>query len=271
MPEKKLSTKERIQFRKLFLKSFVRNIANQFEIPSSSSPMRRIPFKKSPTAKPRLIQTTTPQPEGYQTLQTQPIQPQKELITTQIKQMESRDLKNYMPSIQYGDQSADISPVPAPLNKKSPMEIISGLKPQDPKESPMEILEDLEPLSSPALSPSEVLQNLEPLPPPPPPPPQIPAIDRLLNMLQDPSVLSVEAPGAGKNLILNKSGMMSIIQDTFTSDDINDIMEYFSEETRIPLAEGIFRAAYQNLLITAVLSEFGGSRFHIGKRAPPRR
>jgi hypothetical protein len=45
-------------------------------------------------------------------------------------------------------------------------------------------------------------------------------------------------------------------------------MSSISEQTKIPLIPGIFKAVLNNLIITAVLSDYVGTRFIIQKRSP---
>ena len=40
-----------------------------------------------------------------------------------------------------------------------------------------------------------------------------------------------------------------------------------SDKTRIPLLPGLFKVVFQNLIVTAVISEFVGTKFIIEKRA----
>ena len=47
--------------------------------------------------------------------------------------------------------------------------------------------------------------------------------------------------------------------------EINSILDYFSNETKIPRTGGVFKAILGNLIITAIDSEFGGPRFIITK------
>ena len=48
----------------------------------------------------------------------------------------------------------------------------------------------------------------------------------------------------------------------------NKLIEKFAETAKIPVIGGIFKAAIGNLVITAVLSNFVGSRFIITKHSP---
>ena len=92
--------------------------------------------------------------------------------------------------------------------------------------------------------------------------------ERILPLINNPMISSVECPGHGKNFIINKSGLIQAISMSLTQEEIDEIMDEFSSKTKIPLIKGVFRAALGNLIISAVLSDFVGTRFHIEKIHP---
>lgn len=85
----------------------------------------------------------------------------------------------------------------------------------------------------------------------------------LLFLMSDGSVTSIECPGPGKQLILNKSGIINPTAVSLTTEEINDIMKEVSRRTRIPINQGLFKTAFDGLILTAVVSEFVGTRFLI--------
>jgi len=94
---------------------------------------------------------------------------------------------------------------------------------------------------------------------------------KISQILMDPSVFSLECPGPMKNILVNKAGRIQVSSTRLTKEEIDGIMEEISERTRIPVTPGIFKTAYQNVIITAVISEFVGTRFVIQKRNPYRK
>ena len=96
----------------------------------------------------------------------------------------------------------------------------------------------------------------------------LPKIDKIL---EDPSVQTIECPGPNKRILVFKGGKILSTQLSLTADEINNTMKDISEKTRIPLMSGVFKAAYGNLIITSVMSEFVGTRFIIQKKSitPP--
>jgi len=101
-----------------------------------------------------------------------------------------------------------------------------------------------------------------------PVPPSQTTFGKITAILRDPSVLSVECPGPNKHILVNRSGVIQTTNITLTKEEIDRVMHEISEKTRIPLITGLFKALYKNLLITAVISDFVGTRFIIQKRTP---
>lgn len=93
-------------------------------------------------------------------------------------------------------------------------------------------------------------------------------LGKLAKLLLDPSVLSIECPGPEKNVLINRSGKIHTSPVRLSDSEIKNILNETSEKTRIPLETGLFKAAFQDLIITAVMSEFAGTRFIIQKRNP---
>lgn len=94
------------------------------------------------------------------------------------------------------------------------------------------------------------------------------ALGKITSIISDPAVISVECPGPGKNILVNRSGVIQTAPIVLSAEEIKEIMREISEQTRIPLIIGVFKAAINNLIITAVISEFVGTRFVIQKMAP---
>lgn len=86
--------------------------------------------------------------------------------------------------------------------------------------------------------------------------------------LKDPTIQLVECPGPGKNLLVKKYNKIHITRTTLSQQEINKLIDYFSKEARVPLIGGILKAAVKNIIISAIVSEFVGSRFIINKITP---
>ncbi|MBI3334529.1 hypothetical protein HYZ97_03510 [Candidatus Pacearchaeota archaeon] len=89
---------------------------------------------------------------------------------------------------------------------------------------------------------------------------------KLAPFLKDPAVSLVECPGPGKQVLITRGGLLQVTPLTLTAEDIQQIMAEISKETRIPLLQGLFKAALTPFIITAVISENIGTRFVIEKR-----
>ncbi len=88
------------------------------------------------------------------------------------------------------------------------------------------------------------------------------------SFLVDPSVYSVECTGPGKPILVNKGGIIQTSQIILTQEAINNVIQEVSDKTRIPIVSGAFKAAFENFIITAIISEFVGTRFIIQKIVP---
>lgn len=87
-------------------------------------------------------------------------------------------------------------------------------------------------------------------------------------LLRDSSILSIECPGPGKNVLVKRFNQINVTKIILSSQEINIIIEDYSNQARIPIVGGILKAAVGNSIISAVTSEFVGSRFIINKITP---
>ena len=93
-------------------------------------------------------------------------------------------------------------------------------------------------------------------------------LDNINQILSNPATQSVECQGPDKPLIINTSGKIQPSQTTLSKEKIQKIIKFFSEQTHIPLVTGVFKSILGNLTITAVVSDFIGTRFIIQKKQP---
>lgn len=95
------------------------------------------------------------------------------------------------------------------------------------------------------------------------------SLSRIQSLLKDPTITTVECPGPGIPLTLARGSLVQSTPFHFSAEEIDRIIRDISERTHIPLSPtGIFKAAIGNVIITAVLSEFVGTRFIIQKKKP---
>jgi hypothetical protein len=86
--------------------------------------------------------------------------------------------------------------------------------------------------------------------------------------LKDPSIQSLESPGPGRNILVKKYNRVNVTRMVLSQREITELINKFSEKARIPIVGGILKAAVGDLVISAVISEFVGSRFIINKMTP---
>ncbi|MEK6894280.1 MAG: hypothetical protein AABX10_02355 [Nanoarchaeota archaeon] len=97
---------------------------------------------------------------------------------------------------------------------------------------------------------------------------QLSATEKLNTLIKDPYVNEIECNGSESNLSVKKAGMNQNTQINLSIEEIYDIIAEFSQRTRIPVINGRIKAALNDLVITAVLSESLGPRFIIQKKKP---
>jgi len=91
-------------------------------------------------------------------------------------------------------------------------------------------------------------------------------LPKITQFFNDPSIFSVECSGPGKSLLVNRYGSIQPAQTILTADEIKSVLQEISNKTRIPLITGAFKAFFDNLICTAVISEYVGSRFIIQRK-----
>lgn len=94
----------------------------------------------------------------------------------------------------------------------------------------------------------------------------ITGLKKVIPFLENPSIRGIECSGPDKPLLINKQGIVESIPIMLSNEEINSIIKEISQKTRIPLLPGLFKAIFGNHILTAVISEFVGSRFIIERR-----
>jgi len=88
---------------------------------------------------------------------------------------------------------------------------------------------------------------------------------KIAPLLNDPSVSSIECRGTGIPITVIRTGQKQITKISLSQRDIKEILKQISEVSHIPLLEGVFKAAVDNFVVNAVISDMIGSRFVIKK------
>jgi hypothetical protein len=90
-------------------------------------------------------------------------------------------------------------------------------------------------------------------------------LGKLDPLLKDPDVKVIECHGEDENITVKGNMGEKKTSITLNKTEIDDVINIFSERTRIPANEGVYKVAFGKLILTAIISEAIGSRFIIKK------
>jgi len=94
---------------------------------------------------------------------------------------------------------------------------------------------------------------------------EVSGIDRIKFLLDDYTVSSIICDGTNKPLIVKRNEQSLATKLILTPEEINEIVQYFSDQSNIPIEEGAFRVIVRNFLFSSVISNLIGSRFIISR------
>ena len=90
---------------------------------------------------------------------------------------------------------------------------------------------------------------------------------KIIPLLDDPSISTIECQGRGKKLMVMRAGRMQPTRIVLGDEEIHNILEKAADDAHIPLIEGIFRVNLPKFSISAVISKMVGSRFVLKRTA----
>ena len=90
-------------------------------------------------------------------------------------------------------------------------------------------------------------------------------IGKLNPLIKDPLVKTIECNGPDQRIVVSGTMGRKNTNVILSKEEINGIIEKFSKETKIPVEEGIFKAAVGRLILSAIISDIVGSKFIIKK------
>ncbi len=93
-------------------------------------------------------------------------------------------------------------------------------------------------------------------------------IGKLNPLINDPAVRAIECLGPNTEIFVSGAMGRKKTNIVLSNDEINQIVDKFSEKTKIPVNEGVYRVVAGNLIFSAVISSVTNSRFIIRKMAP---
>jgi hypothetical protein len=94
------------------------------------------------------------------------------------------------------------------------------------------------------------------------------ALKKIEPLIKDNAVQMIECPGPGKHILVKARNKINSTKIILNESEIKNIINYFSVSAKIPIIGGILKAAVNNLVISAIVSEYVGSRFIINKKSP---
>ncbi|RLG11014.1 hypothetical protein DRN73_06450 [Candidatus Pacearchaeota archaeon] len=89
-------------------------------------------------------------------------------------------------------------------------------------------------------------------------------LGKLNPLIQDPLVQTIECQGPDKKIIV-RTPRERKTEISLTKQEIDDIIDKFSKQAKIPVEEGIFRVVVGNLNLSAIISNIIGTKFIIKK------
>lgn len=90
-------------------------------------------------------------------------------------------------------------------------------------------------------------------------------LGRLNAFVQDPLVKVIECNGPDENIIVHGSMGTKPTNIILKKEEIDEIIKRFAEAAKIPQDQGIFKAVFGKLILSAIISETVGSKFVIRK------
>jgi hypothetical protein len=88
---------------------------------------------------------------------------------------------------------------------------------------------------------------------------------RLLNLIRDPSISSIEYLGENLPIKITRMGKIQNTNIVLSEEELQSIIKYISSKTRIPVDNQVFKVALDNVLFNAIISPEVGTRFLIKK------
>ena len=100
-----------------------------------------------------------------------------------------------------------------------------------------------------------------------PTPSNVPEIElgKLNQLIKDPVVRTIQCDGPDRNIFVKGNMGTKNTNIVLTKQEIEDIIKKFSEATKIPTTEGLFKVVYGKLNFNAIISQVTDSRFIITK------
>ena len=90
-------------------------------------------------------------------------------------------------------------------------------------------------------------------------------LGKLNPLIQDPMIKTIECKGPEENIIVRGALGTKPTKIVLNKEEIDEVIKKFSEATKIPAQDGVFKAVTGKLILSAIISEIVGSKFIIKK------
>ena len=94
-------------------------------------------------------------------------------------------------------------------------------------------------------------------------------LKKLTPLVRDPLVRIIECNGPNENVVVIGTMGRKKTGTVLNKEEIDEIIKTFSEATKIPINEGIFKVVFGKLILSAIVSDVIGSKFIIKKMPGP--
>jgi hypothetical protein len=78
----------------------------------------------------------------------------------------------------------------------------------------------------------------------------------------------IECSGPGKNILLKVKNKINMTRLVLNERGIEEVITNYANQAGVPVMGGVLKAAVDDLVISAVVSEYVGSRFIISRKSP---
>jgi hypothetical protein len=93
----------------------------------------------------------------------------------------------------------------------------------------------------------------------------------LNDFIKDPSVKVIECAGPNENLIVHGVMGRKLTNVILKKEEVDNIIKKFADTAKIPIDQGVFKAVFGNLILSAIISETVGAKFVLRKMPSPQR
>lgn len=94
-------------------------------------------------------------------------------------------------------------------------------------------------------------------------------LKKLSPLIKDPLVKIIECNGSGENIYVIGTMGRKRTGIILSKEEIDEILKIFSENTKIPIEDGMNKIVFGKLVLSAIVSEIVGSKFIIRKMGNP--